>query len=572
MSLAITRRTVGLLATLAASACTLGAAASAQATPVLTITSPADGGYSNSLSPTVHFTGATPGDTVTLSSSNNGNPDGSVVADNSGAGSITPPNPVASGQNFPYTLTATETGSNQATATAQVTFDNVPSISGSGTFVDASGVSLSASNAIPSEPVHTSFTPLPSGSAMNVSTGADAFGGASGISPSGPLAPGEYQAAMTTIDSNSIASGAAIFDFYVAPAQPTFVSPTDGENINQSAPTVTVSGVLSGATVALYTVDDQGQSVLLDHTTASADGNVTFTTLSGLADGAESLFAVQTIDENGTQVSSDGGTSANTPPSSAAYISVNVDTAAPDASFEYGAGATTKDTQPFFFADNGPVDRQGDTSGVEFILTGPNRSLNSGLVQTDGGGDASWQPTTALPDGTYSISAYSVDDTGHVGAAQSNSVSFTVNTAAPAPTTSTSTTTSTPAPKTTSTSTTTTTTTTTTAPTPKPTPRPQAPGALTLSSHHVSAGHPVRLGFSLSKPGMVTEKLMHNVHGKSKVVGTVLVKVTKAGHHSIVLTTRFAGHKLVKGSYTLSLRAGTGTNVSAALKAKLTVG
>jgi hypothetical protein len=61
------------------------------------------------------------------------------------------------------------------------------------------------------------------------------------------------------------------------------------------------------------------------------------------------------------------------------------------------------------------------------------------------------------------------------------------------------------------------------------------------------------------------------VHGKSTVVGTVLVKVTKPGKHSIKLSTRFAGHTLGKGAYTLSLQTGTGKNTSKAVTTKLHV-
>ena len=569
MPMAIARRTLGVLTALVASTCMLGLTATAQATG-LTITSPATNGYSNNLSPTVSFTGATSGDTVTLTSADHLAADGHATAVN-GAGSITPTNPVATAQNDYEYLTATETGTTSATASVYVTFDIVPDISGSGTFVDAGGVSLFGSSAIPNEPVDTTFTPLPSGSVLAATSEADSSGGTPGISPVGALVPSEYQAAMTTRDSHGIASQAATQDFFVAPAQPTISSLTDGENINQSSPNVTVSGVLAGATVALYTVDNNGDSVLLDTATASAAGNLTLTGMSALADGDDSLYAVQTVNENGTQVSSDGGTSQNTPPNSAAVIGINIDTAAPAVSFGFADAATTDDNQPYLYASNGPVDRPGNTSGVEFFVTGPDGPLNSGLVQTDGGGDASWQPTTALPDGTYSVTAFSVDDSGHVGDAQSDGASFTVDTAttaAPAPTTPAATTT---APTPTPTPTLTPTPTPTPAPASKPTPHPQAPDALTLSSHPVSAGHPVKLGFSLSKPGTVTLKLMHTVHGKSEVVGTVLVKVAKAGKHSIMLTTRFAGHTLDKGSYTLSLQAGSGQDTSTAVKTKLTV-
>src|ERR1700685_2018763 len=86
MSFAVTRRTLGALAVLGASACTLGMAASAQA---VTITSPViNSGYSNNSSPVITFSGAVPGDTVTVTSSNDTvlGGDGSATADGSGDG------------------------------------------------------------------------------------------------------------------------------------------------------------------------------------------------------------------------------------------------------------------------------------------------------------------------------------------------------------------------------------------------------------------------------------------------------------------------------------------------------
>lgn len=308
--------------------------------------------------------------------------------------------------------------------TASVTFDVVPSISGveAGSVVDAGEVSLFASSAIPNDAMETLFTPLSgSGGSTNVEVFADPDGdifSSSVISPSSPLAPNEYQAAMTTVDSNSSESDAATMDFFVAPAQPAIGSLTDEENINQSAPNVSVSGVLSGATIALYTVDSQGDPVLLDQTTASTAGTQTFTGLSDLADGNDPLYAVQTMNENGTQISSDGGISVNTPPDPAALIAINVDTATPAlSSFDVADGDTTRNSQPYFDVSNGPIDNENNTSGVEFFLTGPNGPVNSGVVETDGGGQTSWQPATALPDGSYAISVRSVDDSGHVGAA-----------------------------------------------------------------------------------------------------------------------------------------------------------
>jgi hypothetical protein len=658
-------------------------AASAQAANGnLAITNPTFGSISNNLSPIVSFTGATVGDTVTLTSSGagaggGGTPDGHVTASAGGTGSITPTLPVDTGPNRNPTLTLTETGVDPDSTTVAVNLNIVPTIEISRTnhvFDIGDTVSLGASGAIANHLVRTVFTPQGGSALPTVVQGADGSGDiATGITPQGPLTANDYAVSMTTVDANGVASTPATDTIFVAPAQPAITSLTDGENINQTTPTVTVSGVLSGATVALYTLETQGQSVqsvLIAHTTASSAGTLTFTGQSAIADNAtDTLFAVQTINENGTNVASDGAPATDpagdpqlSTPNGATSTVIKVDTAAPVlSSFELSPGdATTSNNQPDFQTTNGAFNSQTNNSGVEFFLTGPNSPVNSGNIGTDGSGDGDWMPPTALPDGSYTITARSVDDTGNVGAAQSNTLSFIVDATPPtapvfvSPADGSTVFTSTPAitvhgdagtqtciaidvgtadeqdpdcqttdsngnvtfslstplgngahtliadsldevdnfsetdasftvavPATTPAPTTTaptappTTTTppatTTPTPTPTPTPDPQAPKTLTLSSHTLSAGNPVKLSFSLTKPGTVTVTVIRTVDGKSKVVGTEVVKVGKSGKHSVSLSTRFAGHTLAKGSYTLSLQAGTGKHLSKAVKTKLTV-
>ena len=52
---------------------------------------------------------------------------------------------------------------------------------------------------------------------------------------------------------------------------------------------------------------------------------------------------------------------------------------------------------------------------------------------------------------------------------------------------------------------------------------------------------------------------------------TVTVKVKKAGNGSYTLTTKFAGHKLAKGNYNLSLQTTSGKSKSKAATTKLSV-
>ena len=210
-----------------------------------------------------------------------GSSNGSAVANGSGDGTIPLTTPLAAGQNDPVTLTLSETtpgGTSVGTdATASVQFDVVPAINGvgSGEVVDANPMGFEASGAIPNDDVQIVFTPEgAAGGPTNAEKLADSGGAISYpnfVDPSSPLAPGEYSAAMTTFDSNNAQSDASPpTDFFVAPAQPPIASLTDGEALNQSAPNVTVSGVLPGATVTLYTTDNNGNPVQLNSATVTA--------------------------------------------------------------------------------------------------------------------------------------------------------------------------------------------------------------------------------------------------------------------------------------------------------------
>ena len=94
---------------------------------------------------------------------------------------------------------------------------------------------------------------------------------------------------------------------------------------------------------------------------------------------------------------------------------------------------------------------------------------------------------------------------------------------------------------------------------------------MTVSSHTLTAQHAIKISFTLSKPGTVRLRLFETVHGKAKLVGTVTIKERKAGRHTYKLTERFAGHKLNKGNYTLSLQTIIGKHRSKAVTRKLTV-
>jgi hypothetical protein len=101
---------------------------------------------------------------------------------------------------------------------------------------------------------------------------------------------------------------------------------------------------------------------------------------------------------------------------------------------------------------------------------------------------------------------------------------------------------------------------------------PSPPKGVSVSDHTLRHGHPIVIGFRLTKPGTVHIRLLRTVNGKTRVVGTVTITYTKTGTRTFALTTNFAGHKLGKGNYTLSVYSGKGKKTSKAVKTKINVG
>jgi Ice-binding-like/Bacterial Ig-like domain len=201
------------------------------------------------------------------------------------------------------------------------------------------------------------------------------------------------------------------------------------------------------------------------------------------------------------------------------------------------------------------------------------------VVQSNG----TWNvaPGTPMGRGARTVTASVTDPAGNTSTATEQLTVDTVAPIAPAPTvpgpTSPPSPTTTPPTKTAPTSPTSPTTTppTTSAPTSptttSSTPNPKAPEGVSVSSHTLTPSDPVKVGFTLAEPGTVELKLVELVHGKAKVIGTVTVKDDRAGKGSYTLTQRFAGHKLRKGSYELSVETTDGKNHSKAVTQEVTV-
>ena len=450
---------LAIAAAAVASLLSLGAASAAQA---VTITGSSTAEYTNDPTPTLDFANATPGDIVTINAvSTLPTVYGQVTVDSSGAGSVTVVAPLPTRSQQVVELREYHPGDlvHPVNGDAEYLYtDLVPQLdSGSvhdGDTVDASAVSFDAQTDVPSGGFingwRIALNVAQEGGAATASAEqtVNGSGGVNGLAPAQPLAAGQYTATATTIDTSSERNHVDAnlpsdpsnpVSFFVAPAQPTVTglggqAAHEGENLNQSAPTVTVSGVLAGAQVKLFTYDpNTGQPMLVGLGTAAGAGQLTIQT-TGLSDGGVRLWATQTVDENGTPVSSDGSTDPHSPTSTpSSTFDVNVDTAAPALSGGLTDGAVTNQARPWFRVNDGPGGGPAAGPGAEFVIRAHGATVvDSRPVATDAYGAATWVPSADLPEGTYTASVVTVDDSGNVNSgAPSNAITFTVDTTAP---------------------------------------------------------------------------------------------------------------------------------------------
>ena len=127
-----------------------------------------------------------------------------------------------------------------------------------------------------------------------------------------------------------------------------------------------------------------------------------------------------------TQVDGPNGGMESDTTNSIPFVTISLDTAAPTVQSEF-SGSVTNETQPTFFVssdgnDNGYL-------GFEFTLTQNGQTVaTSAPISSQTG---SWQPP-ALADGTYTVTAVTVDSFGELGTTASTPLTFTVDTTSPA--------------------------------------------------------------------------------------------------------------------------------------------
>jgi hypothetical protein len=450
--MSMTRRTRTLAIAVAATVGALGAGSSAHAAApafsvALSITSPADQSYINNTREAIGFSGATPGDTVTLSvmdmTTTTTSTLGSTMAGPSGAGTITPAaNLVLPTARDSLMLYETDGLGDPVQQTGLVTtlyVNTVPSFSGilPGGAVDSEGTSFIVGDAIPNQPV---LFNVYVGDAITQSVNhaqtlpADSTGMTAAYN-TGQLGAGEYTVTAATEDSEGNWSTPARQLFYVAPREPTITSPWNGMTLVNNKPTVTVNNVIGGAAVDIWTLETDAAGVGFALKVGGAvnqgqTGQIKVRLTTGLPTGRSiALWASQAVSENGTQVSSDGDATPGARTSSAEMnnaISVDVDASAPTLTGDnVSNGGVTHSARPSFTAAGGPINYTRSRSGVEVYLDG----RHVGYAQTDGVGNAYWQPRLPVADGTHTLYVVPVDDGGSVNATlRSNTITFRVHT------------------------------------------------------------------------------------------------------------------------------------------------
>lgn len=331
-------------------------------------------------------------------------------------------------------------------------------------------------------------------------------------------------------------------EFYSAPPTMTLTGGA-AQDLNNSSPTI--GGTTDVGTSGLVTVTVAGQTLT---TNPASDGswsvtptmlaNGTYAVLASTADGAGNLGTASqqlTIDTVPPLITLDGAPTVltNNP---TALISGTTD-AAP------GTLITVHvEPQTLTAVVNGTTITE--SVGAQTLLA---------VVQSTG----TWNVAPApIGEGVHTLTASVTDSAGNTSTATEQ---LTVETIAPAPA---------PTP---------------TSPTPPvtiPTPPIGSPAStavtdkptqVRLSSHTLTAEHPVSVTFTLTKRGTVQLKLVEMVHGKAKAVGTVTIRNHKAGKVSCELTDRFGGHKLDKGSYLLELETINGKRRSKSVTLKVLV-
>jgi large repetitive protein len=514
--------------------------------------------YTNDL--TVYFSGATPGDSVSLQDDTTGTAIGDGIADSDGDGVIIwngIESAAAAAAHSVYLTDADDRGSDDLILSDL----NVPTLVDDGPVFDSStqqmttGEQFAVHGAIPDEPVDLYLDGLQVD--FGVADAAGQIQGGNAVLQTGTLSPGEHAAYAESVDASGVPSGydpiaypSETLDFTTWPIVAGIIANHTGF-ANTPTPTLHLTGIASNATaVTLYEQNDAGDISPVD----TSDYTTNLDTL----DATATVEFGSPIDADGDAVYWVTQTAAGVesgPGEAPTFGLMGIDATAPIVTADF-AGSTTTEEQPSFSATTDGGD--DFTFGVQYTLSENGQTLaNSAVIAA---GD-SWQVPNPLADGTYSVTAVTVDELGEIGAAVSAPVTFTVDTPvastptpAPAPVT-------TPAPV-------------TLAPIPVPittitlTPAPpsgvvqptvrQTTSALTdiLSSvgghrattHAVTKNGGYSFRFQAPSAGVVTVDWYATVNGKKTLVGSVSEVIGEGGKPTLKLKLDATGRRLLNST------------------------
>jgi hypothetical protein len=430
------------------------------------------------------------------------------------------------------------------TASTQLTLSgvNVPDVSDEGAGFDVATQQPSTSeqfgiqDAIPDEPVNL----FVDGQQVGTAT-ADDNGNLGSPIETATLTPGKHTAYAVSVDANATSGTPSTnLDFTTWPLV-NGLSWNQRNYANTATPTLQLSKIATDATaITLYEQANQVISAVnpSDYTSSldAANGTATIHFVNPIvADGNTVYWVSQTAGG----VESGGGVNGFAAPTFGLY---GIDAAAPTVGAASFDGSSTTDTQPLFYAYSDGND--GYSFGMDYTLTQNGQTLATSGALPSG---SFWQVPSTLANGTYSVTAVTVDAFGDLGTAVSPPLTFTVVPPTPAPT-------ATPIP----------TPTPTPAPTPAPAPKPTQPTAKQVTTALAQILDAVtgknattvailkKGGFSFAfkapSAGTVTIKWYAMVNGRKTLIGSVTEKVGKSGKVAVKVKLDAAGKKLLKST------------------------
>jgi hypothetical protein len=377
------------------------------------------------------------------------------------------------------------------------------------------------------------------------------------VGASGQFAGTVLASTAATIGAGALVNGRVLAEtavtldddeFYSAPPTVTLTGGT-ALDINNSTPTI--SGTTNVGASGMVTVTVAGQTLTADPSALNGSWSVTPTVLTN---GTYSVLASTTDGAGNIGSATQQLTIDTVPPLITLDGAPMVLTTNPTATI---SGTTNAAPGTLITVEVGAQTLSAVVNGTTITESVGAQTLTA-VVQSTG----TWNVAPApMGEGVRTITASVTDPAGNTSTA-SEQLTVEPIVASPIAQTPTSPTAPTPAPSAA-----------VTTPTsqPKSTPVPHAPTRVSVSSHTLTDRDPVKVSFTLTKPGVVQLKLVEMVRGDAKTIGTITIKDRKAGKDSYELTDRFAGHKLNAGSYRLNLQTTSGKLRSKAVIQKVSV-